>query len=516
MINTNRSCSPSVVKQVTPHSNPRPAPKLPPSARNVPCCRNAVEPYADFPDLRSEDIPQIELIQSMIHYKISTLYTNNNESLMQFESNLDVPDFESLYFQEHHRVRDLEVELRQLKQAFDKMLRDKQVSENNYEAFIAEMQAEQNALRSLEFKLHEVDDWRRRLEEQVRRLTIENELLRAREESTSEGLLTQLKTKMREYHCEKSNLLNQLDSFQTEISDLKDKMEHMKQQSLIEQSNFERVVDHLLKENDELRGAVTIAEKKGSPGQASAIHTVPVLNTTNSHAQAFVTLFNESKNLHMSSQPQVVNTYGKALANEKHDNSMDQSTIAPSIDSMNDPMYSPYQIFQLKAEDIMENLNEGAQKQQANQKNTTTIFVKEKFSEIFVSQGSALQRSISSQSNPIARVPIITNVVQPESSPAKKRIRLEDRFPSYTIVSPVIKAEPIVVKTQAENQDQQKSMIMSNMSFTKKPETKYEECESLNVSKEIKLTDFHSVVSNREEESVDSTVKVDANAQAKD
>lgn len=516
MNSTTRSCSPSPIRHVRPSSYSRAAPKLPSSARNVPCCRNVTEPLEDFPDLRSEDIPQIELIRSMINYKTSYMYNGNNESANNYESQFDIPDFETLYFQEHHRVRELEVELKQLKLAFDKVIRDKQVMQNNYETFIAEMQAEQNEFRNLEFKLHEVDDWRRKLEEQVRKLTIENELLRAREESTSQSLFAQLKSKMKEYNFEKSTLLSQLENFQSEITELKDKMEDMKQQHIIEQDNYERVVDHLLKENEELRGAAAKCVIEKPSNQLSVIHPAYSPGTINSRDRTFVAVYDDGKNLELHNQPQIVQTYGEAMANERHEKSMDQSTIAPSIDSINDPMYSPYRTFKLKAEDIRETLNEAANKRNLNQQNTTTILVNQKFSDIYASQDPTLQQNLHPDSNVAILSPVPSNAIKPESSPVRKRIRLDDRLPSVNNTPSVVKIEPVVIKAENNEQLHQKSILMSTMSFTKKIETKYEECESLNVSKELKPSELPSLISSRQDQPVTSTIRVVANYQAKD
>ena len=241
--------------------------------RNLADCVELPDPCEDFPDLRSEDIALVELptaqitnifqklndtLQSLREHTVKTL---SLKSIAQDACvNARGYDFEKMYYDEANRAKDLELELRVVKEGYESLSKEKEIMMKNYEGFISNLQTENKNLKSLEVKVSQLDSQKRRMEEDVQRLLFENRLLKEQEHQGNKTLLEELKAKIKKYNEEKMEYLNRLEEHQNEVTELTHQLESTRQSQLSENENYQRVIENFRLENERLKDQLKQAQ----------------------------------------------------------------------------------------------------------------------------------------------------------------------------------------------------------------------------------------------------------------
>lgn len=234
--------------------------------RNLADCTELVDPCEDFPDLRSEDITAVELptaqitnifqklndtLQSLREHTVKTL---SLKSIAQDACvNARAYDYERMYYDEANRAKDLELELRVVREGYENLSKEKEIMQKNYEEFITNLQTENKVLKALEIRVSQLDSQKRKTEEDIQRLMFENKLLKEQEHTGSRALLEELKAKIKKYNDEKMEYLNRLEEHQSEVSELTHQLETARQAQLADKQNYQRVIENFRLENESLK-----------------------------------------------------------------------------------------------------------------------------------------------------------------------------------------------------------------------------------------------------------------------
>jgi hypothetical protein len=469
-------------------------PKLPPTARNVPCALNLNTVREDFPDLRSEDVPLIGLSKHLLGVKGQKIvqYRKSHAPLSSTSRKSNNVDFERLYYEENLRAKDLETKLKKLKLTFETIFEEKQAMQNNYEAFIADMQLEHKGFRILEFKLRNAEDHCRLLEEEARKLCLQNRLLIEREEASNSNIFNELKNNVRIHNEENLQNLAKICAYQSEIQDLSAKLNEFKTQNEIEKINFIRIIENFNKENEDLKrfSFISTKDKEKNTGQRLDSH----LSQITEISELSVIL---SKNQTIANQSdyevqQIVNRE----ANLKDEYSMNGSTIDPSFDSVNYPINS--QISKLKVGSLHDKIDSRiAPVIKPRKEAQTHKILCQNFSDIYSSNEQDNLNEVKQISTRDSKEHFQSPVVNCESirntmlQPNGNHMPLEGGSALMQSQSEN-KVNKLVTDSSTEKSNQHQALdskphentqyFFNGIAFMKKAKDKYEECMSIDLS----------------------------------
>lgn len=174
------------------------------------------------------------------------------QSISSFEPRISQPrsshqpsqvHYERLYYEQINHAKSVENELKNYQDVLSKLKAENSSAKIDYEELIASLQTEIQRLKGIETRVIQTESQKRRLEDDLRKLTTENKFLRQEHEESTNKLLEELKSKIRCYSLEKMEYLAQVERHQEEIQELRDQLEAMALDHATEKSHLMQLIE---------------------------------------------------------------------------------------------------------------------------------------------------------------------------------------------------------------------------------------------------------------------------------
>lgn len=203
------------------------------------------KPHLQIDSLKLNDVPLSTTIQSTSI--LSARMTEQRSSHRPSQSN-----YERLYYEQINHTKEIENELKSFRDVLHKVKIDNDTTKINYEEFIANLQLENQRLKASETRVVQLESQKRRLEDDIKKITTENKLMRQEHEESNSKLLEELKAKIRYHNQERMECLSQVDHHQEEIQELRDQLETMVLDHSSERSHLIKLLEEQKLQNGEM------------------------------------------------------------------------------------------------------------------------------------------------------------------------------------------------------------------------------------------------------------------------